>query len=222
MDLRTTSRRHRHHLGYSTPSPPRCPHDAPSYHLASPRKIRGYTQTNRLRIVVDDTFLHLSSHRKYYFSSRGQCSHLINDVPAFQHSFLIVTLSSGIIAALPDLIKNPTSVPNILAQNLPLSSTFFLTYVLCLFIAVVSGAHSLADVRYVILQGLAGTAGGFLQIIPLLIHYVKLFILGSTPRAVYGIKYGLRNVAWGTTFPGVTLLVVISKNQQIPSLCRHG
>lgn len=65
--------------------------------------------------------------------------------------------------------------------------------------------------RYVILQGLAGTAGGFLQIVPLLIYYVKLIILGSTPRAVYNIKFGLRSVAWGTTFPGVTLLVVISK-----------
>ncbi|KAF9458987.1 hypothetical protein BDZ94DRAFT_1269342 [Collybia nuda] len=118
------------------------------------------------------------------------------------HSFLIVTLSSGIMAALPDLIKNPTSIPNILAQNLPLSSTFFLTYV--------------------ILQGLAGTAGGFLQIVPLVIYYVKLFILGSTPRAVYGIKYGLRSVAWGTTFPSITLLVVITFGYSIISPVING
>ncbi|KAJ7795794.1 hypothetical protein B0H14DRAFT_3888011 [Mycena olivaceomarginata] len=40
--------------------------------------------------------------------------------------------------------------------------------------------------------------------------YAKLFLLGSTPRSVYGIKYGARSVAWGTTFPGITLLVVIA------------
>ncbi|KAG5638302.1 hypothetical protein H0H81_000827 [Sphagnurus paluster] len=118
------------------------------------------------------------------------------------HSFLIVTLSSGIIKALPQLINNPTSVPSLLAQNLPSSSTFFLTYIT--------------------LQGLAGVAGGFLQIVPLIIYYVKLFILGSTPRAVYGIKYGLRNVAWGTTFPGVTLLVVIALGYSIISPIING
>lgn len=65
---------------------------------------------------------------------------------------------------------------------------------------------------YVILQGLAVTAGGFLQAVPLVIYYVKLFILGSTPRSIYGIKYGARSVAWGTTFPGITLLVVIGSS----------
>ena len=44
-----------------------------------------------------------------------------------QHSFLIVTLSSGIIAAIPQLVNNPTSIPTILAQNLPQASIFFLT-----------------------------------------------------------------------------------------------
>ncbi|KAF7360376.1 Protein kinase domain-containing protein [Mycena venus] len=106
------------------------------------------------------------------------------------HSFLIVTISSGIVAALPQLLKNPGSVSSLLAMKLPAASTFFLTYT--------------------ILQGLTGTAGGFLQIVPLVVYYVKLVLLGSTPRSVYGIKYGARSVAWGTTFPGVTLLVVIA------------
>ncbi|KAF8135989.1 hypothetical protein K438DRAFT_1882078 [Mycena galopus ATCC 62051] len=106
------------------------------------------------------------------------------------HGFLIVTISSGIVAALPLLLKNPGSVPSTLATKLPAASTFFLTYM--------------------ILQGLSGAAGGFLQIVPLIVYYVKLFLLGSTPRSVYGIKYGARSVAWGTTFPGVTLLVVIA------------
>jgi calcium permeable stress-gated cation channel len=105
------------------------------------------------------------------------------------HSFLIVTLSSGIIAALPALAKNPSSVATLLAQNLPQASNFFLSYV--------------------ILQGLSGTGAGFLQIVALVIYYIKLFLLGSTPRSIYDIKFSMRSVAWGTLFPSTTLLVVI-------------
>lgn len=63
---------------------------------------------------------------------------------------------------------------------------------------------------YIILQGLSGTAGGFLQVVPLILYYVKIFLMGSTPRSIYGIKYTLRNVSWGTLFPVTTLLVVIT------------
>ncbi len=44
-----------------------------------------------------------------------------------QNGFLVVTFSSGIIASLPGLVNHPTGVPSLLAQNLPKSSTFFLT-----------------------------------------------------------------------------------------------
>ncbi|KAF5389675.1 hypothetical protein D9757_006040 [Collybiopsis confluens] len=111
------------------------------------------------------------------------------------HSFLIVTLSSGIVASIKELSGNPTSIPSVLASNLPQGSIFFLTYIL--------------------LQGLSGTAGGFLQIVPLAIYYVKLFLLGSTPRSIWGIKYGTRSVAWGTLYPNTTLLVVIALGYSI-------
>jgi hypothetical protein len=64
--------------------------------------------------------------------------------------------------------------------------------------------------RYILLQGLSGVAGGFLNVVTLVLYYVKLFILGSTPRSIYNIKYGQSTVAWGTLFPSITLLVVIS------------
>jgi hypothetical protein len=118
------------------------------------------------------------------------------------HSFLIVTLSSGIIASLDDLLGNPTSIPTVLAQNLPKASTFFLTYI--------------------ILQGLSGTASGYLQVVTLIIYYVKLFLLGSTPRSVYGIKYSAPEVAWGTLFPAITLLTVISLAYSIISPVING
>ncbi|CAK5261869.1 unnamed protein product [Mycena citricolor] len=87
-------------------------------------------------------------------------------------------------------------MPKRTAVELSLMTRYFIFQVVC-------------TSRYILLQGLSGTAGGFLQIVPLIVYYVKLFLLGSTPRSVYDIKYGARNVAWGTTFPGITLIVVI-------------
>lgn len=118
------------------------------------------------------------------------------------HSFLIITLSSGIIKALPELVNNPTSIPGLLASNLPGASTFFITYA--------------------ILQGLGGTAAGFLQIGPLIMHYVKLYVLSSTPRSVYAIHYDLRDVAWGQLFPSITLLVVVCTAYSIISPVING
>ena len=115
---------------------------------------------------------------------------------------MIVTLASGIIAALPALLNNPSSAASLLAQNLPQASTFFLTYI--------------------VLQGLSGTAGGFLQIVTLIVSYVKLILLGSTPRSIYNIKYGARTVDWGTLFPVITLLVVIGITYSIISPLING
>jgi hypothetical protein len=106
------------------------------------------------------------------------------------HGFLIVSISSGLIKALPELSKNPSQAPTLLAKNLPSAGTFFLTLV--------------------ILNGLSGTAGGFLQVGSLVGYYAKLYILGSTPRSIYNIKYGPKTVQWGTLFPNITLLVVIA------------
>jgi hypothetical protein len=118
------------------------------------------------------------------------------------NGFLVVTFSSGIIAALPGLVHNPSSIPTLLAQNLPKSSTFFLTYI--------------------ILQGLSVTAGGFLQAVPLVLYYVKITLLGSTPRSVYNIKYSPRTSNWGTLFPATTLLVVITLGYSIISPIING
>jgi len=118
------------------------------------------------------------------------------------NGFLVVTFASGIIAALPGLVNHPTGVPTLLAQKLPQSSTFFLTFV--------------------ILQGLSGTATGFLQIGPLVMYYVKITLLASTPRSVYKIKYSPRTSNWGTLFPTMTQLVVITFGYSIISPIING
>ena len=60
------------------------------------------------------------------------------------------------------------------------------------------------------LQGLWGTATGFLQAVPLANYCVKITLFGSTPRSVYSIKYSPRTSNWATLFPSMTLLVVIT------------
>ncbi|KDN33516.1 hypothetical protein RSAG8_13393, partial [Rhizoctonia solani AG-8 WAC10335] len=113
------------------------------------------------------------------------------------HLFHIVTISSRITAALPQLASNPTNVSIILAENLPEASTPFLTYA--------------------ILHRLAGSAGGLLQVVPLVLYHVKLYILGSTPRSIYKTKYLLCNVAWGTIFPLMALITIIGLAYSIAS-----
>jgi hypothetical protein len=75
---------------------------------------------------------------------------------------------------------------------------------------------------YIILQGLSGTAGGFLQAVSLVLYYVKITLLGSTPRSVYNIKYSPQTSNWGTLFPSTTLLVVITLGYSIISPIING
>lgn len=105
------------------------------------------------------------------------------------HGFLIVTLSSGLVAAIPKITQQPSSAATILASELPKASTFFLTY----FVATC----------------FAGAAGSLLQIAGVVIYNLKLKFLTSTPRSVYAIRCGMSTVQWGTLFPNITLLAVI-------------
>jgi calcium permeable stress-gated cation channel len=58
--------------------------------------------------------------------------------------FLVTTLSSAASSAAPTIIRNPTSIPNLLAQSIPKASNFY--------------------VSYIILQGLTFAAGTLVQI----------------------------------------------------------
>lgn len=118
------------------------------------------------------------------------------------HGFLIVTLSSGLVAAIPALANNPGSAVTILAQELPKASTFFLTYI--------------------VTTTLSGAAGALLQIVGVILYYLKIHLLSSTPRSVYGIRSSMSSVAWGTLFPNITLLTVIGISYAIVSPIVNG
>ena len=125
----------------------------------------------------------------------------ILSTPSSSSPFRLVSLLRCLnLSTIPLLSR--TSLPKI-SQRLPhFSSRGYLVHRQISFLTLFFS--------YIVLQGLAGTAGGFLQIVSLIVYYVKLVLLGSTPRSVWRIKYGLNKVAWGTLFPTTTLLVVIS------------
>ncbi|BGP48047.1 phosphate metabolism protein 7 [Rhodotorula kratochvilovae] len=117
------------------------------------------------------------------------------------HGFLIVTLASGLVKSIPAIVQNPGSAVTLLATQLPAASTFFLTYF--------------------VTTSFAGAAGSLLQIAKLVVYYIKLVLLGSTPRAVFNIKYTMSTVAWGTLWPSMTLLTVIGLTYSViaPLIC---
>ncbi|RXK37761.1 hypothetical protein M231_05010 [Tremella mesenterica] len=104
------------------------------------------------------------------------------------HTFFVVTLASGLVSAVKKIADNPSSVANTLAMQMPTASTFFITLVLTQF---------------------TGTIGTLLQAVTLAIYYVKIVLLGGSPRSVYKTRYTLHTTTWGTTFPGVTVYSVI-------------
>lgn len=105
----------------------------------------------------------------------------------FIQGFIVATLGSGIMASINQIVDNPASTVQLLAQNLPKASIFFLTLV--------------------VTSGLSGAAGGILQIVRLVLVYVKIILLGGSPRSVWNITYTMPTTSWGQTYPAVSLIL---------------
>ncbi|KAF7551922.1 hypothetical protein G7Z17_g4661 [Cylindrodendrum hubeiense] len=90
--------------------------------------------------------------------------------------FLITTLTSAASAAFMDILKNPVSAKDLLAQNLPKASNFYLSYIL--------------------VQCLAVGATGILHIFELLRQFIFSKI-AQVPRARFNVWYNLRPPRWG-------------------------
>ncbi|WVQ78133.1 hypothetical protein IAT38_000214 [Cryptococcus sp. DSM 104549] len=104
------------------------------------------------------------------------------------HTFFVVTLSSGLTSAVQEFADNPGSVATTLASQMPTASTFFITLILTQF---------------------TGTMGTLLRVINLVLYYVKIILLGGSPRSVFTTRYKLNTPDWGQKFPGVTVYAVI-------------
>lgn len=98
--------------------------------------------------------------------------------------FIIPTISSGLTSIVTELIRTPTSVPNILATNLPTAANYYFSFL--------------------ILQALSLSATSILQTIRLF----KFYVIGhvNTPDSVFQKLSWLNftrigsNVPWYTTF----------------------
>ncbi|CDO94685.1 unnamed protein product [Kluyveromyces dobzhanskii CBS 2104] len=111
--------------------------------------------------------------------------------------FLITTLASSATSTVTTIIEEPTSAMQLLAENLPKSSNFYM--------------------GYIILQGLSISSGALMQIVPLILFYVLGSLLDSTARKKFTRFTSLSSMSWGTVFPVYTNLAVITFSYAIIS-----
>ena len=103
--------------------------------------------------------------------------------------FLVATLGSAASSAIQEIIQNPASVTDLLSQQIPKASNFYISYI--------------------ILQGLSFSAGALLQIAGLIVGKLLGKFLDNTPRKMYKRWSTLAGLGWGTVYPIFTLLTVI-------------
>lgn len=104
--------------------------------------------------------------------------------------FLVTTLTSAASAAVSQIISDPLSIKDLLAQNLPKASNFYISYFL--------------------LQGLVLSTGAMVQLMGFLMYKLMRTFFDSTPRKVYERWSSLSRLSWGTVFPTFTNMAVIA------------
>ncbi|ABN64633.1 predicted protein [Scheffersomyces stipitis CBS 6054] len=106
------------------------------------------------------------------------------------NGFLVTALASSATSTVTQIIEEPTSAMSILANNLPKSSNFYISYI--------------------ILQGLSVASGSLFQIVGLILFYLLGRLLDNTVRKKWNRFSGLGSTAWGTTFPVFTNITCIA------------
>lgn len=102
--------------------------------------------------------------------------------------FIVTTLTSAASGAITDVLQDPLSAKDLLADNLPKSSNFYIAYIL--------------------IQSLAVGASGLVHLVDIFRHYVIAKRMGS-PRAMFNVWHRVRVVHWGGIFPVFTNMGVI-------------
>lgn len=104
--------------------------------------------------------------------------------------FLITTLTSAASAAFMKILENPVSAKDLLAENLPKASNFYLSYILvqCLVVGSTNMLHLFELARQFIFSKIA-----------------------QVPRARFNVWYKLRPPRWGGIFPVFSNMAVIGR-----------
>lgn len=111
--------------------------------------------------------------------------------------FLVTTLASGAAAVIQDIINDPSNAMELLAQNLPKASNFYIAYFM--------------------LQGFTIAGGALLQIVALALFWILGSILDNTVRKKWNRRNVLGLTGWGSVFPVYTNLTVIGITYSIIS-----
>lgn len=109
----------------------------------------------------------------------------------FVQLFLVVSISSG-FSTIFNSIKDVTSVPELLATNIPKASNYFFSYM--------------------VLQAMSVSAGALVQIFSLVSWFILAPIFDSTARMKWARTTNLNQMQWGTFFPVYTTLASIGKS----------
>ncbi|KAL4787043.1 hypothetical protein BJX76DRAFT_345877 [Aspergillus varians] len=104
--------------------------------------------------------------------------------------FLVTTLTSAASAATAQIIKDPLSAKDLLAQNLPKATNFYISYFL--------------------LQGLTTSSLAVVQIMSVLVFKVITMFFDGSPRRLYERWAALSQISWGNVFPVFTNMGVIA------------
>jgi hypothetical protein len=104
---------------------------------------------------------------------------------------LVSTISGGFfstVSQFENIVKNPLGIVNILSENLPQASTFFITFVM--------------------LQATNQSGQAMLQIVPYIISFITP-LFATTPRDKYNQKRTCPTVNLGTLIPAQTVIFIL-------------
>ncbi|KAI8964160.1 DUF221-domain-containing protein [Daldinia sp. FL1419] len=107
--------------------------------------------------------------------------------------FLVTAVFSGaapVAAQLMERAKDPTSIPELLARQLPKASNFYLTYF--------------------IIQGTTSAADNLLNYSDLLSYLFYDYFFDNTPRKKFGRYTSMKGIAWGKLFPKFANFAIIA------------
>lgn len=108
----------------------------------------------------------------------------------FVQIFLVVSIAAGALKSLSSSYNDVLSIPEILAQNLPLAANYFFSYM--------------------ILQALGNSSGALLQYITLALWFVLPKLFDNTARDKWRRNTTLSVVNWGSYFPLYTTFACIA------------
>jgi len=104
--------------------------------------------------------------------------------------FLISTVSSAATSVAKKIFDDPSKATELLANNLPTASNFYISYF--------------------IVQGLTIAAGVLSQVVGFAIFTLMYKYMAGTPRALYTKWANLSAISWGSTLPVYTNIAVIA------------